>query len=50
MIRVTFVDTGEVREFNGTLMVAPNGCVFIKQGSKTIFAATGGLIIAEEIQ
>lgn len=39
MIKVVDVETGEVREFEGVMMVAPNGMVFIKKGSKVVWCS-----------
>ena len=39
MIQVTNLITGEVQQFKGTLMVAPNGMAFIKSGSETVWCS-----------
>lgn len=49
MIRITFTDTGETRDIAGKLMVASNGTIFVKDGSHTVFASHGALVIAEEV-
>ena len=38
-IQVTNIETGEVRDFSGVMMVAPNGMVFIKQGKEVVWCS-----------
>lgn len=49
MIQVTDTDTGEVRLFQGKMMVAPNGVIFIKQGKHTVFASGSTKLICEDL-
>lgn len=48
-IKVTNLETGEVKTYQGTLMVAPNGMVFIKASKKTIWCSAATNFVAEEI-
>lgn len=46
-IIITNVHTGEVKEFNGTMMVAPNGMVFIKSGKEVVWCSAAADFSAE---
>lgn len=48
-IRITNTQTGETKKVEGKMMVAPNGVIFVKQGSKTVFASGSTEIICEEV-
>jgi hypothetical protein len=49
MIEVTNTETGEIKKIEGTMMVAPNGMVFIKKGSKTVWCSAAANFVAQEI-
>lgn len=49
MIRVTDIETGDVQTFKGTMMVAPNGMVFIKDGKKVVWCSGATNFVAEEV-
>lgn len=49
MILVTNVKTGETTKYWGTLMVAPNGMAFIKQGKRTIWCSASTDFVAIEV-
>lgn len=46
-IRVTNHTTSETKDYTGTMMVAPNGVVFIKKGSKVVLALNSDSFTAE---
>lgn len=48
-IQVTNTDTGETKTYTGTMMVAPNGMVFIKRDKRTIWCSAATNFVAEEI-
>lgn len=48
-IQVTNTETGETKKYSGTMMVALNGMVFIKQGKRTIWCSASTNFVAEEI-
>ena len=49
MIRITDIETGEVKEIKGVMMVAPNGMVFVKRDKKTVWCSAATNFVAEEI-
>ena len=49
MIRITNTETGETKVYKGTLMVAPNGMVFIKGNKKTIWASASTDFVAVDL-
>ena len=48
MITVTDIETGEIKKFDGVMMVAPNGMVFIKKGKKVVWCSASTTFVAEE--
>lgn len=48
-IQVTNIETGEVRDFSGVMMVAPNGMVFIKNGKEVVWCSASTNFTAEKL-
>lgn len=48
-VQVTDTTTGESKLFQGVMMVAPNGMVFIKQGQKVVWCSASTNFVAEEV-
>lgn len=48
-IKVTNTANGEVKEYKGKLMVAPNGVIFIKADGRTLFASASTDFVCEEV-
>ncbi|AUR93126.1 hypothetical protein NVP1183O_28 [Vibrio phage 1.183.O._10N.286.48.B7] len=48
-IKVTNTETGEEKIYTGTMMVAPNGMVFIKKDKRTIWCSAAVNFVAEEV-
>jgi len=49
MIRVTNMETGESKDYQGKMMVASNGVIFIKKGNETIWASGHEFFLVEKI-
>lgn len=49
MVRVINLETGEVAEFNGKMMVASNGVIFIKHNKDTLWASGSDLFEVTQV-
>lgn len=49
MVRVINTQTGEEKTYNGELLVALSGAIFIKVKGKTVFATTSPNYVAEVV-
>tara|TARA_R110000850_G_scaffold132367_3_gene253417 strand:- start:1573 stop:1728 length:156 start_codon:yes stop_codon:yes gene_type:complete len=50
MIKITNTVTGKIVKYEGKLMVAPNGMVFVKAEGRTIWASACTDFVAVEVQ
>jgi len=48
VVLVTNTVTGEIKTFSGTMMVAPNGMVFIKSGKEVVWCSASRDFVAEK--
>lgn len=49
MIEILNLDDGSKRHIEGTIMVAPNGMVFVKQGKKVVWCSAAANFEAYEV-
>ena len=49
-IVITNIETGETKKLQGTMMVAPNGMVFIKKGKEVVWCSAATDFVAEVVE